>query len=217
MKKINHIDYSLYLVTDRGLSKGRSLQEIIKAAVKGGVSIVQLREKDCTTREFLEIAQEVKAFCSPLGVPLIINDRIDIALAVGAEGLHIGQSDMPYDIARKLMGPNAIIGLSVENVQDALDAEKMDLDYLGLSPIYSTPTKTDIHHELGLEGIQEIRKISRHPLVAIGGININNTAEIIAAGSDGIAVVSAICSANDPTLASQKLLEQVKLGKNEIK
>ena len=210
MKKIN---YSLYLVTDRGLSKGRSLQDVIKAAVKGGTTIVQLREKDCSTREFLEIAQEVKDFCSPLGVPLIINDRIDIALAVNAEGLHIGQSDMPYEIARKLMGPEAIIGLSVENLQDALDAEKLDVDYLGLSPIYSTPTKTDIHHELGLDGIREIRKISRHPLVAIGGINKQNTAAIIAAGSDGIAVVSAICSADNPEAASQELLQEVQKGK----
>lgn len=214
---MKNIDYSLYLVTDRALSKGRSLLEIIKSAVEGGVTIVQLREKDCSTREFLKIAQEVKDLCSPLGVPLIINDRVDIALAVGAEGLHIGQSDMPYEIARKLMGPSAIIGLSVENVQDALNAEKIDVDYLGLSPIYSTPTKIDIHHELGLEGIREIRKISRHPLIAIGGVNIHNTAEIIAAGSDGIAVVSAICSAEDPRSASQKLLAQVKLGKNEIK
>ncbi len=210
---MKNIDYSLYLVTDRKLSKGRSLQAVIKAAIKGGTSIVQLREKDCTTREFLEIAQDVKNFCSPLGIPLIINDRIDIALAVGAEGLHIGQSDMPYKTARKLMGPDAIIGLSVENIQDALDAEKLNVDYLGLSPIYSTPTKTDIHHELGLEGIREIRKISRHPLVAIGGINKKNTAEIIAAGSDGIAVVSAICSADDPELASRELLKEVKKGR----
>jgi thiamine-phosphate pyrophosphorylase len=210
---MQNIDYSLYLVTDRDLSKGRSLQEIIRSAVAGGVTIVQLREKDCTTREFLKIAQEVKDFCKPLGVPLIINDRVDIALAVNADGLHIGQSDMPYEIARKLMGPNAIIGLSVESVQDALDAEKMDVDYLGLSPIYSTPTKTDIHHELGLEGIRTIRKISRHPLIAIGGINIENAADIIAAGSDGIAVVSAICSAVDPKLASQELMEQIKIGK----
>ncbi|MFA6617786.1 MAG: thiamine phosphate synthase [Candidatus Neomarinimicrobiota bacterium] len=210
---MKNIDYSLYLVTDRALSKGRSLFEIIKSAVKGGVTVVQLREKDCSTREFLEIAQEVKNFCSPLGVPLIINDRVDIALAVAAEGLHIGQSDMPYEIARKLMGSDAIIGLSVESVEDALEAEKMDVDYLGLSPIYSTATKTDIDHELGLEGIREIRKISRHPLIAIGGINLDNIAKIIAAGADGIAVVSAICSAEDPKAASQELLKQVKSGK----
>lgn len=210
---MKNIDYSLYLVTVRDLSKGRSLQEIIKSAVEGGVTIVQLREKKCTSREFLKLAQEIKDFCTPLGIPLIINDRVDIALAVKADGLHIGQSDMPYEIVRELMGPDAIIGLSVESVQDAIDAEKLDVDYLGLSPIYSTPTKTDIHHELGLEGIRKIRKISRHPLVAIGGINKENTAEIIAAGSDGIAVVSAICSAEDPKLASQELLEQVKIGR----
>ncbi len=214
---MENIDYSLYLVTDRDLSKGRSLQDVIKAAVKGGVTIVQLREKECSTREFLEIAQDVSNFLKPLNIPLIINDRIDIALAVKADGLHIGQSDMPYELARKLMGPDAIIGLSVESVQDALDAEKLDVDYLGLSPIYSTPTKTDIYHELGLDGIRDIRKISRHPLVAIGGINKANTAEIIASGSDGIAVVSAICSADDPAVAAQDLLEQITLGKNEIK
>lgn len=210
---MKNINYDLYLVTDRELSLGRSLVEVIKAAVEGGVTIVQLREKDCTTRDFLQVAQEVAGFLKPLNIPLIINDRVDIALAVGADGLHIGQSDMPYEIARKLMGSEAIIGLSVENMQDALDAEALEVDYLGLSPIFSTPTKTDIHHELGLEGIREIKQISRHKLVAIGGINLANTKEIIAAGADGIAVVSAICSADDPKKSAEELLKEVVAGK----
>jgi len=210
---MKNINYDLYLVTDRELSLGRSLVEVIKAAVDGGVTIVQLREKDCTTRDFLQVAQEVAGFLKPLNIPLIINDRVDIALAVGADGLHIGQSDMPYEIARKLMGADAIIGLSVENVQDAIEAEELDVDYLGLSPIFSTPTKTDIKHELGLEGIRKIKEISRHKLVAIGGINLSNTKAIIAAGADGIAVVSAICSADDPKKAAEELLEEVVAGK----
>jgi thiamine-phosphate pyrophosphorylase len=209
------IDYSLYLVTDRPLCMGRSLEEVIEAAVAGGVSVVQLREKDASTREFYEVARRVKAFLAPRTIPLIINDRLDIALAVEAEGLHIGQSDMPYAIARKLMGPDAIIGLSVENVDDAIQANDWDVDYLGLSPIFSTPTKTDIHHQLGLEGIRAIKAISRHTLVAIGGINASNTAEIIAAGVDGVSVVSAICSAPDPTDASRQLLHQVAMGRSQ--
>lgn len=208
------VDYSLYLVTDRPLCMGRSLEEVIEAAVSGGVSVVQLREKEASTREFYQLAKRVKVILSSRKIPLIINDRLDIALAVEAEGLHIGQSDMPYPVARKLMGPDAIIGLSVESVEDAKQANEWDVDYLGLSPIFSTPTKTDIHHQLGLQGIRAIKAISRHTLVAIGGINISNTAEIIAAGADGVSVVSAICSAPNPTMASELLLQQVAKGRN---
>ncbi|MCD6180777.1 MAG: thiamine phosphate synthase [Candidatus Cloacimonetes bacterium] len=214
---MSKIDYSLYLVTDRGLSCGRSLEEIIEASVAGGATIVQLREKDASTREFYRLAKRAKNFLHPRHIPLIINDRIDIALAVKADGLHIGQSDMPYPVARKLMGTQAIIGLSVESVQDAIDADGWDVDYLGISPVFSTPTKTDIHHQLGLQGIRDIRAISRHTLVAIGGIHAHNTAEIIAAGADSIAVVSDLCSAPDPCEAAQKLWREIRRGRGELK
>lgn len=207
------IDYSLYLVTDRKLSGGRDLITVIKQAVQGGVTMIQLREKECSTREFYYIAKEVAEFLRPYKIPLIINDRIDIALAVKAKGLHIGQSDMPYEKARELMGADAIIGLSVESLEDALEAENLGVDYLGLSPVYTTPTKKELTHGLGLEGVKAIRDMSRHKLVAIGGINLSNCAEIIQAGADGIAVVSAICSAESPMEAAKQLKQEIEVAR----
>lgn len=206
---MNNFDLSLYLVTDRSLSMGRSMDKIVEQAVKGGATMVQLREKDCTTREFLKLAQHLKGVLAPLDVPLIINDRIDIALASDADGLHIGQSDMPYDIARQLLGPNKIIGLSVENMEQAKAANDIDVDYIGISPVFSTNTKTDIQTPFGLEGVQTIASFSRHPMVAIGGINAENTPLIMRAGANGVAVVSAIVSAEDPCQAAQHIKHQI--------
>ncbi|MDD4637393.1 MAG: thiamine phosphate synthase, partial [Bacteroidales bacterium] len=143
-------DLSLYLVTDRSLALDRSLEYVVEEAVQGGISMVQLREKDCTTKEFYELAMRLKKVLEPYHVPLIINDRVDIALACDAEGVHIGQSDMPYAIARKLLGKEKIIGLSVENLQDAIDANAFDIDYIGISPVFNTATKTDTATALGL-------------------------------------------------------------------
>lgn len=203
-------DLSLYLVTDRGLSLGRSLTSVVEEAVKGGVTMVQLREKDCSSKEFYDLAIELKQILTPYNVPLIINDRLDIALACDAEGLHIGQSDLPYDIARKLLGKSKIIGLSVENIEDAIEANKLDVDYIGISPVFSTPTKTDTKQALGIEGVRAIASISKHPCVGIGGININNAKEIIAAGANGVSVVSAIVSAENPQLAAKNLIDIIK-------
>lgn len=208
------LDLRLYLVTDRALSKGRSLEKVVLAAVQGGVTIVQLREKECTTREFVALAIKVKELLDPLKVPLIINDRLDVALAVKADGIHLGQSDMPYRIAREILGKNAIIGLSVESIQDAQEAEDMDVDYLGISPVFLTPTKTDLTKELGLDGIRKIKAFSRHKLVAIGGINGSNAKNVIYAGADGIAVVSAICSAENPHDAAKSLLKIIHAAQN---
>lgn len=198
-------DLSLYLVTDRSLSLGRSLERVVEEAVQGGVTMVQLREKDCTTKVFYELAMTLKRVLKPYGVPLIINDRVDIALASDAEGVHIGQSDMPYAIARKLLGKEKIIGLSVENLQDAMDANALDIDYIGISPVFNTATKTDTATALGLEGVREIAGISRHPAVGIGGVQATNAGEIIAAGAVGISVVSAIMSAVNPKDAASQL------------
>ena len=180
--KPKNIDYSLYLVTDRGLSRGRSTLDIVKAAVSGGVTCVQLREKDCSTLEFIEQALAIKNFLEEREVPLIINDRLDVALAVAADGVHLGQSDMPLEIARKIVGRSMRIGISAESVQDALEAEKGGADYLGVSPIYATPTKTDTVPPLGLEGLRKIRKRVEIPLVGIGGLNKSNAAEVIRNG-----------------------------------
>lgn len=204
------VDYSLYLVTDRSLTLGRDLLFIIEEAILGGVTVIQLREKSCSSRKFYDVAKEVSLLTKRYGIPLIINDRLDIALAVEAEGLHIGQSDLPYSVARKIMGPDAIIGLSVESVEDAIDAESLDVDYLGISPIFSTTTKIDTAKPLGFNGIKKIKRVSSHKLVAIGGVNLANTPAMISSGADGVAVVSAICSADSPKEASQKLLKAVK-------
>ena len=182
----------LYLVTDRPLSLGRDLEWIVEEAVKGGATIVQLREKSLDTREFIELGLRLKRTLAPYGVPLIINDRVDVALAVDADGVHIGQSDMPYEIARRLLGPDKIIGLSVENPEEVVEANALDVDYLAVSPVYGTPTKTDTAPPFGLEGLRRAVRLASHPVVAIGGMNERTAPDVFAAGADGIAVVSAI-------------------------
>ncbi len=207
--------WDLYLVTDRDLARGRPLVDVVAAALRGGTTVVQLREKACETRAFMEEARQVLALTRAAGVPLIINDRVDIALAVEADGVHLGQSDMPYPDARRLLGPDRIIGLSVESVADAQAAEAWDVQYLGVSPVYLTPTKTELASALGLEGLRQIRSCSRHPLVAIGGMNAQTVVGAIQAGADGVAVVSALCSADDPAAAARDLCQQIERARHE--
>jgi thiamine-phosphate pyrophosphorylase len=195
----------LYLVTDRGLCGKKPLEEIVIRAVKGGVAYVQLREKEISTRFFVEEATRIKKLLEPYKVPLIINDRVDVALACGAEGVHIGQEDMPYEIVRKLMGKKAIIGLSVETWEDVVESQDLDASYIGISPVFATPTKTDTKGPWGLDGLAKIKDFSRHPLVAIGGLNESNIKEIVKAGADCIAVVSAICAADHPEAVARRL------------
>jgi len=187
------------------------LQDVVLQAVQGGAAYVQLREKDLSTRGFVEEAISIKKLLAPYHVPLIINDRIDVALASGADGIHIGQEDMPYATARKLMGEKAIIGLSVETWEDVEAAEKLAVDYIGVSPVFATPTKTDTKEPWGLEGLKKIKSVSRHPLVAIGGINQMNARAVVSAGADCLAVVSAICAADDPEAATRKILELIQM------
>lgn len=195
----------LYLVTDRVLCGGRDLKEVVREAVRGGAACVQLREKDLPTRDFVAEAAALKALLAPLGVPLIINDRVDVALASGADGVHIGQQDMPYHLARQIMGPKAVIGLSVETWEDLERAEELDVDYLGVSPIFATSTKTDTKEPWGIDGLAAVRARSRHFLVAIGGLHGGNAREVIHAGADAVAFVSAICAAADPFRAAREI------------
>lgn len=197
----------LCLVTDRALCGGRALEDVVAAALRGGVNMVQLREKTCCTREFIALAERLLAVTRPLGVPLIINDRVDVALAVGAEGVHVGQEDMAVPEVRRLLGADAIIGLSVESLSDARAAEDLMVDYLGLSPVFSTATKTDTAPALGLEGVAAIRAESRHPLLAIGGINRHTAGAVLRSGAHGLAVVSAICAVPDPEQAAKELMD----------
>ena len=207
--KLTNIDYSLYLVTDRDLARGRSTFEIVKAAVDGGVTVVQLREKHCSTREFIEQALAIKNFLKARKVPLIINDRLDVAQAVKADGVHLGQTDMPLEMAKDILSDSMLIGISAESIEDAIAAEKGGADYLGVSPIYTTSTKTDTAPPLGLAGLREIRKAVSLSLVGIGGLNKENSAEAIRSGADGVAVVSAIVAADDPKAAAIELKQVI--------
>jgi thiamine-phosphate pyrophosphorylase len=199
------VDYSLYLVTDRSLALGRGLVEVVAAAIQGGVTVVQIREKGLGTREFLGLAQALKALLDPQGIPLIVNDRLDLALACEAAGVHLGQEDLPCDLARRLLGPERLLGVSVSTPEEARQAEAAGADYLGVSPIFVTPTKQDTPAATGLAGLRAIRAVTALPLVAIGGLSATNAAEVMAAGADGIAVVSALMAAADPRAAARAL------------
>ena len=193
----------LCLVTDRDLSAGRSLLEVVGAAVQGGATMVQLREKTAPTRAFLEEARALKALLAPLRVPLIINDRVDIALAVEADGVHVGQTDMPVEMVRALLGPTAIIGLSITNHQQINSPDAALPDYLGLGPLYLQQTKPNAATPLGVEGFRALRAATTKPVVAIGGLKADNSAPVLAAGADGLAVVSAIVGAPDVRAATE--------------
>ncbi|WP_158125157.1 thiamine phosphate synthase [Vibrio fluvialis] len=196
--------YTLYLVTDdqQDLS---TLRHVVKQAIAGGVSLVQVREKQGDVRTFIERAAAVKAVLSGSGVPLIINDRVDVALAVHADGVHLGQSDMPATLARQLLGPDKLIGLSVENEQQFEQAQSLPVDYLGLSAIFATPTKTNTVKHWGLDGLNWAMARSRLPMVAIGGLNTSNIGAVAQTGVQGIALVSAISHAPDPQQAARDL------------
>lgn len=206
---MRNIDVSLYLVTDRNMITNRTLPDLVHEAVKNGVTAVQLREKKCSIREFILQAIDLKKLLDPLHVPLIINDRVDVALAADASGVHLGQNDMPVSIARKLLGNDKVIGLSVETENDMINANALDVDYLGISPIFKTPTKTDTVSEWGLNGLRKISELSDYDLVAIGGINEENAVSVMENGADGIAVVSAICASDDPGRAASTLRKAV--------
>jgi len=195
----------VYLVTDAQALRGRPLLDVVLQAVQGGVTCVQLREKHANTRDFVELACALQGALAPLNVPLVINDRVDVALACGAQGVHLGQSDMQPAHARRLLPPAVFIGWSVETPQDVANAAALPVDYLGVSPVFATPTKTDTAPPWGLPGLRQVRALTTLPLVAIGGIHVGNAAQVLAAGADGLAVVSAICSADNPGVAAQTL------------
>ncbi|APM40160.1 thiamine phosphate synthase [Clostridium kluyveri] len=199
------LDYSLYLVTDRNILKGKSLYEAVEQAILGGVTLVQLREKDVSTREFYKQALELKKITETYNVPLIINDRLDIAQAVDAEGVHLGQSDMPLIEARNILGKNKIIGISVGNVEEALEAEKNGADYVGIGAIFFTGTKKDIDIPIGIKGLRSVYNSINIPAVAIGGINENNFREVLSTGINGISIVSAILGKSDIKAAAKAL------------
>ena len=205
MKK-EDIDYSVYLVTDRRNKTDEEFLNIIEEAIKGGTTVVQLREKTASTKEFYDLALRVKEITSRYGVPLLINDRIDIALAVDCEGVHIGQDDMPADIAREIIGDDKILGVSASTVEEAKKAEMDSADYIGSGAVFPTATKDDAD-SVSKEELKEIVDSIDIPVVAIGGITIENANTLKGSGIAGFSVVSAIMSAEDPKEASLKLKE----------
>lgn len=203
------IDYSLYLVTDRNCLGNKELAATVEQAIRGGATIVQVREKNLSSLEFFQEASRIKSITDKYGIPLIVNDRADIALAVDAAGLHIGQDDLPLVVARKLLGPNKIIGVSAATLEEALLAQEQGADYLGVGAIFPTNTKDDAD-SVSLSALKFIKEQVRIPVVAIGGINGNNIQAVMETGIDGVAMVSAIIAAEDPYEATCKISQLLK-------
>ncbi len=200
----NNIDYTLYLVTDRELMSTETLEEAVEDAIKGGCTLVQLREKTASSLEFYENALKVKAVTDKYNIPLIINDRVDIALAIDADGIHVGQEDLPAQTVRRIMGEGKILGVSANSVESAIKAQKDGADYIGVGAVYSTNTKTDAG-VITRERLLAVRQAVTVPIVAIGGINLQNAALLKDTGINGIAVVSAIIAQKDIEAAAKAL------------
>ena len=193
----------LYLVTDPDLCAEHGVVETVRDAVRGGVTIVQLRDKMAKTSSLVEIGKALRHVLASTGVPLIINDDVEAAIAIGADGIHVGQSDMKAEDVRKMVGPNMMIGLSCESVADARAADPEVVNYIGVSPVFATPTKTDHSGAVGLQGLQDIDAVTRVPKVPIGGIKIEHLSSLYEYGADGVAVVSAICGQPDVERAAR--------------
>lgn len=198
------IDYSLYLCTDRSLMTAPTLEQAVNDAIKGGCTVVQLREKHATSREFYQLALSLKRITGYYGIPLIINDRLDIAAAVNAEGVHLGQKDLPADIARAVLGEEKIIGVSANNLQAAINAELNGADYIGVGAVFQTSTKTDTK-PVTIDKLKEIRSAVKIPMVAIGGIKRSNISQLNGTGINGVAVVSAVIGSKNITAAAREL------------
>ena len=190
------IDYSIYLITDHNYLRGRNFLSCIEDALRGGVTLVQLREKDVDGGLFLQRACAVKILCDKYKVPLLINDRIDIALACKAAGVHLGQADIPLNVARGILGSDAIIGVSAHSLEEARAAERDGADYLGVGAVFPTNSKNNAS-EVGVNMLKEILKMSKLPIIGIGGINAQNLAQVRAAGAQGAAIISGILSAEN--------------------
>lgn len=207
---MSKIDYSLYLVTDRDILDGRDLCRAVEESIKGGVTLVQLREKFIDDEKFLEIAKELQKVTKKYNIPLIINDNVKIAKIIDAEGVHIGQSDESLEEARAELGPDKIIGVSVGSIEEAQKAEAGGADYLGIGTVFFTGSKKDINEPLGLENLEKIAHSVKIPSVAIGGIHLDNVKDVMKTGIDGVAVISEILGKEDVKKASEVLLSFIK-------
>jgi len=203
------IDFSIYLITDRRQTAGRTLPSVVRAALEGGVKAVQLREKDLSGRELFVLAKELRAITKEFGARLLINDRPDIALAVAADGVHIGANSLPVSEVRRLLGPGYLIGYSAHSAAEALQAAADGASFVTFSPVYFTPSKAAYGAPVGVEKLAEAAEKLKIPLFALGGIKLENISEVMAAGASGIALISAIIAANDPKTASANLLKTI--------
>ncbi len=205
--------YDLYVITDRRLSNGLSHAEVAKRVVQGGADIVQLRDKDLSDREYYRVAMEMRSVTRGTQTAFIVNDRIDVALASQADGVHLGQDDLPVEVARRLAPGDFVIGVSVSSVEEAVSAQASGADYVALGPIFETSTKSDAGPAVGLQLLREIREAVTIPLIGIGGISLENVHEVIASGADGVAVVSAVVGQTDIVTSVKRFKERIALAK----
>ena len=198
--------WRLYVITDEKVSRGRSHVQVAEAAIAGGADVLQLRDKEASGARLYRVALQLRKLTREAKVPFIVNDRLDIALAADADGVHVGQADLPASVVRELMGPGRILGVSVDTAEEAIRAEKDGADYLGVGPVFEArETKPDAGEPLGVDRIARIRRNCRLPIVAIGGIDAENALKVREAGADAAAVISAIVSADDISQATRRL------------
>lgn len=204
-------DLRVYVITHAGF-RGRSHEDVARAAVAGGATALQLRDKESPGRALVATARRLVALANPAGVPVVVNDRVDVALAAGADGVHVGEDDLPVADARRLLGPERIVGASAGTVEAARRAEQEGADYLGVGPVFPTATKTDAGEAIGLDGLRKIVAAVRVPVVGIGGITVENAGQVVLAGAAGVAVVSAVAGADDMVEATRRLRQAVDLA-----
>ena len=207
------MDPSLYVVLDRALARGRDLVELLGLALAGGSRMIQLREKEWPSGRILPLAEKLRAACAAAGATFIVNDRVDLAVAVSADGVHLGQDDLPARAARPLLRPGMILGISTHSVEQARAAQADGADYVAVGSMFATTSKPDFQL-VGPDLVRKLRGEIRVPLVGIGGITPDNVAEVIAAGADGVAVISAVCAATDPKAAAARFLAQIRAARN---
>ncbi len=208
-------DYALYVILDSRAARGRPLLDVARAAVRGGATVLQLRDKDLTTRELLRPALELRAWAREAHVPFIVNDRVDVALAADADGVHLGPDDLPPDVARRILGPDRVIGVSAGTVEEAREAERAGADYVGVGSVFATASKADAGEPIGVAGFGEVARAVRIPAVAIGGIGCANAGQPIAAGAAGVAVISAVVGAPDVERAAREMRRQIEQARFE--
>ena len=212
MKKIG----GLHVITDTTIQSRFTHVQLAKMAIEGGADTVQFRQKDGSTRELVESAQAVQTVCAEYSVPLIVNDRADIALAIGAVGAHFGQDDLPITVGRRILPPEMIIGASARTEKKILEAISAGADYIGFGPIYQTSSKSDAELPKGLAALQRMCEIAQCPVIAIGGITAETAYEVIRVGAHGIAVISAVCAQADPVNATRRLWNEIQRAKASL-